>query len=434
MENNQIDSQYSAVNASGNGVRKFLVPAVIALLALAAVISWLVLRNSTSTLSQKANVILSSKMDIRPVSEQSFGDLGGVQFALAKPEENQASAQGQVAKVASAAQSPAVKGMDTGEMYPYPGPVNYIFKYKGDALPVLGEYQDVFRRKIPAQDPSLWSRLTQALPIGLLDLTKLQNTKISTFSLIEDRDYGYNTDVDMNNGTATMYQNYNRWPQTGFTEIMDKKDVPGDAEVIKIAQSFLDQYGISIEGYGLPKVDNSWMVYYERSTEDKMAYLPQVLSVTYPLLIDGREVSHEYGGPDGLRVDVDVRLKRVSGVYDISTRQFERSLYPGEQDTKRLIEIAEQGGWRNSVYKDPSAKDVILELGTPSLKIVKMWYNLTNEPYASSIYAPILIFPIKNYEKAGYWQTEVMVPLVKQMLDNQDGGTPVPMPLSMPMQ
>jgi hypothetical protein len=199
----------------------------------------------------------------------------------------------------------------------------------------------------------------------------------------------------------------------------------------------VDDYGISREGYGEPQVMNNWRVQYAsaNAAERISFYIPESVQVVYPLLIEDKQVYDESGAVSGLSIMVDARSKKVSNVYDLTTKQFERSEYTGETDGKRILGIAENGGFRNYTYAEPAASEKIkttqLNLDTPTLQLVRIWYSADNYKTNNELYVPALVFPIKDWEKTGYWRQNVIVPVVREILDS-DKQPPI-MPLDEPI-
>lgn len=420
--------------------------------------------NGASFGGGNADQLLSGKYDVTGVKEESFGDLGKVAIISAseaaakggtgmnadtRTTANSASGSAELSMTAGSTEP----GMPTADKMiapgePYPGAVYYTFNYEGPQnLTGLNEQQPVLKRSKPEQPSSLVDRIVNALSFGLIDLNTLKNIKIQNFAFVEDRDYGYAVNVDLQYGVVNIYQNWERWPQQPTYACSDvgncvnpsqlkPEDMPSNEETIAIANDFLNEYAISKEGYASPRVadQSNWRILYEQASADQKSsiYIPDQVQVVYPLMLEGKEVYDEGGSVYGLSVMVDVRTKRVSNASELTSKQFERSDYKGETDDKRIIGIAENGGFRNSLYIDPNSRKVELKLGAPTVEMVKIYYSSDNYRTNSDLYMPAMVFPIENWKEAGYWRKNVIVPLVKSILDTDVQSQPQPMPVDLP--
>jgi hypothetical protein len=211
---------------------------------------------------------------------------------------------------------------------------------------------------------------------------------------------------------------------------LSESDMPEDEKIINVANQFLSEYGINKSNYGKPEVQNEWKMYLNAASPETRPnfYFPETISVTYPQLVNGKEVYEEGGNKNGLVVNVDVREMQGAGLWNLFSQKHESSAYDVEKDTARLIKIAEQGGFRRGYYPADSnqgeVKKNVIELGTPSIGLVKMW--IYNEKGGQELIVPAYIFPVTNKpEDVYFYQKNVVVPLVKEILD-QDQNQPVP--------
>jgi hypothetical protein len=430
-------------------MNKILVSALVVVVVLVAGGFWYTQRTGQPLLKLNSDgeQLLSGKYGVTALEEESFGDLaklaivangrGGNAQGNAQTESQKMTAPGMAANQDTATAPATGAGGGDMSILPYPGPAAYTFKYTGTELTNLPATVDVLKRTKPVQPPSLVSRVVNLLSFGLVDLSRFTDVKLQYFSFAEDRDYGYAINVDLMQGVVSLSQNWEKWPQLQMidhpSEPVKESELPTDEEAIVIAGQFLATYGVSLEAYGKPMVNNRWRVQYDlASASEKIGYyIPEQVQVVYPLVLEGNEVLDEDGQPSGLSVMIDARSKRVVSIYDLTTKQFEKSQYAGVIDSKRLIERAEQGGFRNYPYYDPNASRVELQLDTPTQELVKIWYSTDNYRTNNELYVPALVFPIKNWEKSGYWRQSVIVPLVKDILDS-DQQPPI-MPLEQPM-
>lgn len=385
-----------------------------------------------NTGNESAEQILSGKYGVSDLEQESFGDLSKVAIvANAQGDSNRnttALALNGAAMGAGQAETMHVnddqKLIAPGE--PYPAGVSYEFDYKGEDITNLSAVQNVYKRMKPVQPESLVSRIVGMLSFGLIDLNRFQNVQLQNFSFVEDRDFGYGLGVDLVSGSASVYQNWEKWPQPqpieGQPVPLTIDQLPKNEEAIAIANDFLASYSISLDGYGAPQIMEQWRGAYERATAtDRLSiYLPEQVQVVYPLVLDGKQVYDEGGSLSGLNVFIDARTKRVVSVYDLSTKQYERSEYVGVTDARQILKVAENGGFRSYNYEDPNAKKVTLELGTPTTQMVRVWYSTDGYKTNNEVFVSALVFPITNSEKEGYWKKNVIVPLVKDILESDD--------------
>lgn len=438
-----ITENSQSINLLSFFMNKTLVSAlVVTLVVIGAGGVWYA-KNSDQPLFQSSGLdggsqLLSGKYDVKTVAQESFGDLDKIAVVT----EKQALATNNAGGYGAGGNSVSTSTMPTEDQKliapgePYPGQVYYTFSYQGaKTLPGLQESQPVLKRIKPQQPASLVSRVVNLLSFGLIDLSMLKNVQMQNLSFIEDREYGYGVFVDVQQGMVNMYQNYERWPQVDYSSAPLKiEELPSDEQVISSADAFLKEYSISKDGYGTPRVVQQWRLAYEAaSASDRVNYyIPEQVQVIYPLILDGKEVYDESGNVYGLNVIVDARTKRVTNLYELNSKQYERSEYKGEIDSTRIFDIVKNGGFRNYNYPDQVGKRVDLKIGTPTVQMVKIYYSVDNYRTSSDLYVPALVFPIENWKEANYWRQTVMVPLVKSLLDTEIQNPPV-MPLDVPV-
>lgn len=398
--------------------------------------------------------LLSSEYEVNDLPSNSFGSLaevssqnvgrgGGGAEEIASSTPTTATTQ-PASSFASSDAGAAVSrpvgiggGGDSKLIAPYPY-YRYEFEYVGGDLPELSSQQPVFRR---VKDlGSSGSSFLKSLKIGLLNLNKFSNTSLDTISFSEQREFGYTVNLNFTEASASIYENWMRWnlPERQcqdeacynryrFTE----NDIPEDSKIIDVATKFVSNYNIPTNNYGTPFVNNDWKV----KSDTYPSYFPDVLNVVYPLILEGKTVYEENGYPVGLNVSVNLRQMKVSSVYEITTQKYDQSSYAGVTDQKKIIGIAEKGGFRNYDYfpaEDSNIKTLKLKLQTPKFGMVRVWqYNTPSQNQQRELFVPALIFPIENNDiafPARYWRQNIIVPLVQEVLDSQPGGVQI-MPL-----
>ncbi len=132
----------------------------------------------------------------------------------------------------------------------------------------------------------------------------------------------------------------------------------------------------------------------------------------------------------GISVGINIRVKRVSSVYNLQQLSFEASAYDAETDVNAILDQARKGGISSPMryYADEGVemKTVKAELGTPTEALVQIYQYKDNQ--SVDLYVPALIFPVtkKPGSVAGVWTPDaIIVPLVKGVVDD--------MPKVMPM-
>ncbi len=317
---------------------------------------------------------------------------------------------------------------------------NFKFVYAGEKVDLADENLSVMRRvKGFGSNPNLAS-IVKNFSVPTFSLKNLQSPYVEMLTLTEDRDFGYMVNINFKEGSVSINENWFRW-QTPDRMCQDEacynryrltvSDLPSDEEVIAISDSFLSGYGISKSGYGAPVVQKQWFRDYQIAPDKSVAWVPDVLTVVYPVVVNGQTVYDQSGNISGLMVSVNARVKKVSGVNELYNQVYESSEYPAETSWERILKVAEAGG--NNIYYpyyENSAPGTILKLGTPKTDLVKMWKNeLGKESY--EILVPALVFPIMD-APANFpsYRSSVVVPLIKELIKDPsviDPGQPMPL-------
>lgn len=297
----------------------------------------------------------------------------------------------------------------------------FAYVYNGAEFPLDEKQMNVYRRNKTALPQSAASTLISRLNFGLFNLGSFSNISMQSMSLAEDKDYGYQIQVNFQDGTISIFENWQRWP-AGQKEVskLELSDVPADKNLIAMSNQFLKDHNISTANYGEPFVDASWKAAYDQTPNKAEFYLPDVMAVVYPMKINGMDVYDESGNKTGMSVNVNIREKRVSGISELSAQDYDRSLYDTETNRGALIKFAESGGYHNVIYYamgvNGGRKTTKVELGTPSLAYMKVWKYEPNQNQSGELLVPTLVFPITNANGANTYRKNIMVPLVKDLL------------------
>jgi len=316
-------------------------------------------------------------------------------------------------------------------MPPYYG---FKYVYKGEALNLEEASAAVYRR-VKGDDATAKSvaGLISNLDVAGFNLSSFSNLKATNISLMEDKTLGLAISFDFNEGNVNIYENWEKWTYPERDACANDQacweryrlkisDVPADADLIAMADSFLTNHKVSLDHYGTAVVDNYWRDNYAQSSDITNFYIPEYATVIYPLLIDEQAVRDQSGNYAGLRVTINLNKKAASGLTGLMPYRYESSQYNLESSAEAIIKLAENGGWNGNYYFQAENVQTI-ELGTPEKAYVQI-YRYTNNRN-EELLVPALIFPVINVPDGinYYGQKYVTVPLVKEML-NDLGGQP----------
>jgi hypothetical protein len=304
-------------------------------------------------------------------------------------------------------------------------PVYYTYKYVGDPIELSENSYAVYKRNpVDLASQTLGNQLKHA-GSGLLDLSSFGELRAENISLNTGE---YTITLDTANGLASLYKRYD---SSGYNPREAREsDILPEGELINIANDFLSAHGINISIYAEPVVDIEWKRNMEENADsnpEAVKFIPHVMSVIYPFALGDVTASNYGGAPEGMRVDVDIISKKVSGVSNLLTGGFSSSQYSIETDSDTLLKFAEQGGINNYPWYDDSAKAEELELGTPQLVYVNHYV-----PEQGELYIPALQFPVVSKPQTGpnYYSKVVTIPLVQDIINN---AIETPMPTEPPV-
>lgn len=427
-----------------NFMKKFqLVGAGAALMALLIVSAWYL--NGVNKTSQTNLTTMLSGPKITKISANAFGSLGNLQEGGRGSGGGNASAMSE-ASSGSLTVAPDVAvgtGTDAKMIAPVQD-VNYRYVYTGEALTLTEGQLEVLKRDKDQSSSNVADFINQA-SMGLINLNSFDNSELQSFNFAEDKDLGYMVNVSLSEGTININEHYPKW-QALYMPCMDSlsstqalscapqprvniSEVPADQVVIDATNAFLAEHSIPTSIYGTPFVNSDWRVQYERAANKSDVWIPDVINVVYPLVIDGQPVFDESGNPNGMNVSVRFKPEvKVSSVYELTSQNYQSSLYAAETSIDRVMALVEKGGFRNYYYSDANAKTTIeIELGTPQISYVKLWNYANNAN--EELLVPALIFPVTKEPtepEAYYWyRKNIVIPLVKEILDNENGDLPI---------
>jgi len=299
------------------------------------------------------------------------------------------------------------------------------YVYTGEDIKLEQTRVEVLRRKNKVEPFGI----LESFGLGLVDLSVFKDAKIQTVNFVQDKEYGYNISINFEEGTISIDAYFPRWPQS-YNKCADDKcieenrikfsDIPSNEELIRIANQFIAEHEISLKSYGKPEEESDWRN--QPGIPETQIYVPDSISLIYPLLIDGKSVYEQNGIKLGIRVGINIREKRVSGMYNLSLQEYESSMYDAETDFSRILEFAKKGGINRYYWNEGKTKKV--EIGTPAQEYMVVWRYDQDNQMNKMLIIPALIFPITKTPADGYYyQKNIIVPLVKELLvENENPG------------
>ncbi|MEK7631789.1 MAG: hypothetical protein AAB445_02900 [Patescibacteria group bacterium] len=379
----------------------YLLAVVIILAAIGLGISNYVKNNSGSG-QTNTNTIPSGGLSIANRGAAAFGTLG---VAPTTPAQS-----GGVSTDMKASDSSARSSLIA------PVPAQSVrYEYKGDALtlpslPVL--------KRIKGFEGTDLQGILKSLNAPLANLDSFNKLGLQQVTFAENQENGYVITLDALAGTASIYQNWERWTTLQKTITRpaptgSAADLPADSELTSIANAFLGAHSIRREGYGEPVVRKDWLM----PGTSALAYVPTEISVVYPLLAEGKDVVDASGQAYGITVGINIATKLVTSVYNITSLRFEASTYPMVTKTETVLEVVQRGGVYGSTATN-DAKALTIEVGTPKAGYLFSSYQLDSG--SSDVLVPALIFPITKVPTgAQVYSKTIVVPLVQELIEPQ---------------
>lgn len=421
--------------------------------ALVALIGYNLYDSSSSVKDSTSKVALSG--GITALEPGAFGNLGGMRAEGEHVPETASAGFGSgaglgvaaVTEDASLSARPqsgggggmAITGIAPGE--PYPEYRVYDLVYGGEEIVLSDNSLPVYMREKGDAARKALAALLIGADNGMLDLSRNTGTELTSFQLLESGPDRHFINVDLRDGRVFFNLNYATASSVpNYERVLTRDDHPADDRLISAADRFLKGYRVDMSSYGTPFVDKRWETHVLLEEDRNSAAIipaPNVLTVIYPLMVDGQPAYDQSGHPFGISVSVDVLTLTVTGAHNIISTDFRKSDYIIETDVDRLIRIAERGGIYGFHYGD--AQGGTVTLGTPETVQVLMpqWDPETGT--SLELYVPALRFPLVDKpESMAYGPDYVIVPMVKDILDAHDkrleSPPGIPVPLGMPVE
>lgn len=368
----------------------------------------------------------SPGVKITSAGERAFGELDEVTVTNAQARD------GDTANTALSDSAPAFakEAALPSMLYP-PEYVTYRYVYSGEEIVLEDAKREVLKRITGYDQVGDLSAMVSSLNFGLVNLGSFGNLNIQSINLQENVKNGYYISIDVKNGNINIGGHWPDYPVAleivCFMEfcppappaLLKESEVPPDEKIIEVADRFAQDHQISVASYGQPVVQDDWKIRLANAADKANFYIPEVIIVVYPLIVNEKIILTESGLKAGISMAVNIRSMEVTSVYDLTTQNYQSSMYEAETDVTRILKIAQSGGVYG--YFDSSAKAIDVQLGTPQLEYVKMYNYRNNEP--EELLIPSLVFPVqKQPTESVYWyyRSNVVVPLIKEILERND--------------
>lgn len=369
---------------------------------------------------------------ISKVGEAAFGSLGVGSNTAGVMTEVSATGRGGGGGTSASSPSPVA---DAKMIMPYPM-TNYRYLYNGEVLTALADKQEVLKRVKMVGGSANVTELIAQLGMGSMDLGVLGSQQLQNLTLVGRQDFGYITNINLDEGLISIYQNWETWPagkcgsDTACFEAqrVQLSDLEDQSAIIAVADQVIKDYEIDMTNYEAAEINNDWRRYYDQSEDKASYYLPEAVEVVYPLKINGRFVYDEWSGAKlGLSITVNPKLKKMVSVNNLVTHQYEASMYDMETDMTKILAAAGNNPGMIMYDQGRPAETVDLELINPEEVYVKVYVYRDNRN--QELLVPALRFAIANRPKdLNFYRQSVVVPLAKEILAerlNMGGDRPM---------
>lgn len=249
-----------------------------------------------------------------------------------------------------------------------------------------------------------------------INISEFSNLWVSNITFNQDEDYGYTLNLDFDNQSLNLYQNWEKWPQRDYNK--DKKQVIlKENELYKIANDFLQKYHIDIKKYAFPIIEKKYLENLKNYENNKLSwdFLQSNVTINYPLIIDGNLIKQEQWENTWLNLTINLEEKKVSSLYWLKLFDYLKSDYEIETNTKNILKIANVWG-KNWLDNLPNLNDEIkyttINLKNPKLQYIVIYDYKDNKD--DQYLVPAIVFEIDK-ENNNSFQDNISVPLLKDL-------------------
>jgi hypothetical protein len=347
---------------------------------------------------------------------------------------------------------------------------NTTYAYKGDPIAQNESQLNVLKVLPVAIPPAQADAAFGTLGFGMFDPASFAGADVTNITLSQNQSFGYTIEVDLPDGTFSIYENYSEWPQDNNATPLTASDMPATSTILGIANQFLSDHGIPTSAYGAPEVTNDYVGFAipasapaAVSASNAAVAMPMIPSypdaaeVLYPLVVNGMEVYSESGQKIGMQLTVDLQNEKVSNVSNLNAEQYQSSAYDAITSSTEILALAEDSQTYPLIYNVPMTEEgsgsgaggggaasagnagnaanvgstTVIDLGTPTMAYEQM-FQYGSDGTSSQFLVPAYVFPETSAEGAG--TSNIIVPLIQAFVQNNDSGSVVvPMPKPMPL-
>lgn len=302
-------------------------------------------------------------------------------------------------------------------------PEIYRYSFSWNLNIDLKDMMPVYKRDNKKIDSKVFAESISKLDFAWVNLSNFSNVWISNISLTEDKEYGYNINVDFENSSMSIYKNWTKWPQGTYVE-GEKQVFLEEKEIIKISEDFLAAHKIDLSKYGTPVVEKAYIMAYAKFSSSRIMpdYAQNITNVVYPLIVDWNEIVEEGWQAAWVRVEIDLKEKKVSWINWLSIDNYLKSDYKTETSTENILKVANVW-WRYGFYDawTEKVKYVDVNLKNPEIKYVHTYSFKDNTQEQFLI--PAVVFEVDKPENTEYYYGEtVIVPLLKDSYKYDEKG------------
>ncbi len=373
--------------------------------------------------NDKVNNQSALSLNIKKVANEAFGALT---YQAVSGDQNMAESNGQRNDMAVTMPSTTNAGgsfdgkMIAPDTMPAYQGTYYQYVYQGDEFSLDNGELAVLKRIKGENAKNNFGNFN----LGLLNLNSFSDAGLNNFNLVEDQKFGYSIYVSLVEGSISLSENWEKWYGPNYTPKEFKNtDIPADETIIALTDDFLSKHNIDAKLYGQAVVQkNNYnimlpMVKAESDTVSSIYPVSNSVSVTYPLLIEGKQVYDDWGTKQGLQLNVNLEFNKVSSLYNLSTQNYQSSNYKMETDKDKILKLLLNGSiYPYYNYQENDAKVVEVAVGTPKLEYVRTWQYKNNSN--DELLVPALVFPILNPEKTDNpYKTNVVIPLAQNIIE-----------------
>lgn len=330
--------------------------------------------------------------------------------------------------------------------------INYEYIYKGEDINLENEKLQVLKAKKVESSVKAPGLLNQIA--GKLINTKMAaDADVTHVNYVQDKEFGYSVSANAADGSVSINQNYEKWPNIYEECKYDQKciqenkltesDILSDSELIEIAKEFVMQWGINTDLLGDPEVQSSPMTIFKESQERSIdPYVPEMAQVFFPYKINDMAVVNQGGYKEGMLVSVNMRYKKASGAYGMRAFAFDGSMYEAQTSAEEFKREMMQGGWGVSLHNNPD-KIVELAVANPQMVLMKTYRsNKEERGMNDEFYVPAMQFDIKkpDADDEAYkdialpYRDTIVVPLIKEFTGKKSMRIPLPEIMELPVK